>query len=251
MVTLQELCAYLDQLLDAQSFSDYSTNGIHVEGAQNIGKIAAAVSASLETIQAAVDEGVDALIVHHGMFWKGDSYAISGTKREKLRLLLTHEISLIAYHLPLDAHRECGNNWKAAKEMNWQDLKPFGEVNGKFLGVKGHFPKIPVRDFQRLLEKYYQHPSHSALGGRQTVETAILVSGGAYKMLTEAAKEGADCFITGNFDEPAWHQAYEEHINFFAMGHAATEKVGPKALGEHLKVHYDLGYQFIDTPNPF
>jgi len=251
VVTLQELCEYLDQLLDSQSFNDYSENGIQVEGAQAIGKIATAVSASLATIKAAVALGVDALIVHHGMFWKGDSYRVSGTKKEKLDWLFNHDISLIAYHLPPDAHQELGNNWKAANDMGWMDRQPFGVWNGKVLGVRGRFSKMPLSDFQKKLEDYYRHPSHCAFGGKEAVETAALVSGGAYKMLPEAVKEGVDCFITGNFDEPAWHQAHEEKINFFALGHAATETVGPRALGEHLSSLYNIEYHFLDIPNPF
>lgn len=251
MITLQELCRDLEEFLNVGDYKDYCDNGLHVEGATEINHFATAVTASLATIQAAVDLGVQALIVHHGMFWKGDPYAVVGTKREKLNLLLKHDISLLAYHLPLDGNSEVGNNWKAAKDLGWNGLEPFAEYKGIHLGVKGTFPGLGVRNFQRKLEEYYQHSAHCALGGNDTIKSAALVSGGAYKLLPEAAKEGIDCFITGNFDEPAWHHAYEEKINFFAMGHSATERVGPKALGEFLKEKYSLKYSFIDITNPF
>jgi len=251
MITLQELCTDLEEFLNTSDYKDYCDNGLQVEGTNEIKHFATGVSASLATIQAAADLGVQALIVHHGMFWNGDPYAVVGTKREKLNTLLKHGISLLAYHLPLDGNTEVGNNWKAAKDLGWRNLQPFGEYKGNYLGVKGTVPKQGVRDFQMELEEYYQHPAHCALGGNETVETAALVSGGAYKLLPEAAQQGVDCFITGNFDEPAWHHAYEEKINFFAMGHSATERVGPKALGELIQDKYSLKYTFIDIPNPF
>ncbi|NGX42118.1 MAG: hypothetical protein K940chlam7_00395 [Chlamydiae bacterium] len=251
MITLQELCLTLDELLDVPTFSDYCPNGLQVQGTPEIKKVATAVSASLATIQTAVDHGVNALIVHHGMFWKGDSYVVSGVKREKLHLLLKNNISLLAYHLPLDAHQELGNNWKAAQDMQWKNLTPFGEFNGTPIGVKGTINPQSVSDFQKTLENYYQHPANCVFGGKQEVESVGLISGGAYKMISDAIREGLDCFVTGNFDEPVWHQAFEEKVNFFAMGHSATERIGPQALGNHLKEHFGIESTFIDIPNPF
>lgn len=251
MITLQELCSHLDQMLDSGSFRDYGPNGLQVEGALKISRVATAVSASLATLEAAIAAGFQALIVHHGMFWERDSYCITGSKRKKLKLMLDHGLSLLAYHLPLDAHHELGNNWKAALDLSWSDLEPFGAYQGNFLGVKGKFNPMPVELFKQQLEEYYGHEAHCALGGKELVSRAALVSGGAYKMLPLAVEEGVDCFITGNFDEPAWHQAYEEGVNFFALGHSATEKVGPKALAAHLSLHFGVDASFIDVPNPF
>ncbi len=251
MITLKELCAYCDTLLASSTVQDYCVNGLQVEGKTSIKRLATAVSASLATIQSAVEMGADALIVHHGMFWNGDSYAITGPKREKLKLLLDNGISLIAYHLPLDIHPEYGNNWKAARDLGWTDLQPFGAHRGSFIGVKGKFSPISRNDFQKQLEKYYQHPAHCALGGKETIATAALISGGAYRNIEEASAAGVDSFITGNFDEPAWHLAHEGGINFFSLGHSATERVGPQALGEHLKQRFQLDYKFLDIHNPF
>lgn len=251
MITLQELYTHLDQKLEITAFKDYCPNGLQVEGLNEVRKVATAVTSSLKTIQEAVELGVDVLIVHHGLFWKGDPFPVTGTKREKLRLLIENNISLLAYHLPLDAHQELGNNWKAALDMGWKSLEPFGEMDGNFIGVKGSFSPISVENLQEQLEVYYQHPAHTACGGNQKVTTAALISGGAYRYATEAAKEGIDCFITGNFDEPAWHHAYEEGVNFFAMGHSATERVGPKVLAEYLYSTLGLKTLFLDVENPF
>lgn len=251
MITLQELCEYLDGLLQPNPIKDYGLNGLQVEGKKEIHKLATAVSSNLASIEAAAAWGADTLIVHHGLFWNQDSYQIKGVKKEKIELLLKNQMSLIAYHLPLDIHQELGNNWKAAMEMGWKDLKPFGCMNGIFLGVKGNFNKLHRQDFQKTLEDYYAHPAHVALGGKEYVETAGLISGGSYKLLNSAIEEELDCYIAGNFDEPAWNQAFEEKINFFALGHSATEKIGPRTLGEHLSKTFHLDVKFIDIYNPF
>lgn len=251
MITLQELCIYLDRLLQPMPINDYCFNGLQVEGKKQVRKLATAVSANLDTIQAAESWGADVLLVHHGLFWNQDSHQIQGIKREKLGLLFKGNFSLIAYHLPLDVHQELGNNWKAALDLGWSQLEPFCNSKGLFLGVKGRFKKVTCEDFQKRLEDYYQHPAHVALGGKKEVETAGLISGGAYRFINQAVTDKLDCFITGNFDEPVWNQAFEEKINFFAMGHSATEKVGPKALGDHISKEFNLEYQFIDIYNPF
>lgn len=253
MITLQEIYTYLNALLLSRPFSDCCVNGIQVEGQKEVHKIATAVSASIATIEAAADAGVQLLIVHHGMFWNHDSIVVKGAKKEKLKLLILNDISLMAYHLPLDAHQEIGNNWSAAKEMGWTDLQPFGFYKGIPIGVKGKIPTQNRKDFKRMLENYYQHPAICALGGKENINTVALISGGAYKNIEEAAEAGVDCFITGNFDEPAWHQAHELGINFYALGHSATERIGPKALCTHLQEKYIgmVDCQFIDIANPF
>lgn len=251
MITLQELCAHLEALMQSSSFSDFCVNGLQVEGRPGIAKIAAGVSASLATIEAAVKEEADVLIVHHGLFWDRDSPVIQGVKRKKIALLLENDISLLAYHLPLDAHQQYGNNWMAARQMGWQDLQPFGVYKGVPLGVKGTVPRQTRQQFKESLESYYLHTAHIAPGGPEWVGSAALISGGAHKSIIEAAAEGVDCFVTGSFDEPAWHQAFEENINFFAMGHFNTEIVGPRALTQHLKEHFNIPVVFLELVNPF
>lgn len=251
MLTLKELYSYLDQLLPTKGVIDYGLNGLQVEGRVNITRLATAVSSSLSTIEVAVQQCVDALIVHHGLFWQRDSYAIQGTKRKKLQLLLQHEISLFAYHLPLDIHQQIGNNWKAAKDMQWWDLQPFAYVDKLPIGVKGKIKPCSREELKKQLEVYYQHPATCAWGGLEQVQTVALVSGGAHKTIMEAAQEGIDAYITGSFDEPVWHQAVEEKINFYALGHSSTERVGPIALASYLTQSLNLPCQFIDITNPF
>lgn len=251
MITLSQLRDYVDKILLTSLFSDYCVNGLQVQGKKEITRLATAVSASLETIQAAIAFGANALIVHHGLFWTGDSPVIEGTKREKIQLLLQNNVSLLAYHLPLDANTQFGNNWKAAKDLGWNNLQPFGMHRNQQIGVRGEFSSMPQAAFQKQLEQYYHHAATCVWGGKKEISSAALISGGSYKSIPEAASAGVDCFITGNFDEPAWYQALEEKINFLALGHSATERIGPKALGEHLKEQFNLEYQFIDIHNPF
>ena len=251
MITLQEICQYLDQLLRVSDFKDYCPNGLQVQGNQSIKKIGTAVSASLETLEQAVDEGVDCLIVHHGMFWQRDEFPIVGTKKKKLDLLIKNDISLMAYHLPLDAHEEFGNNWRVAKDLGWSSLEPFGEFDGTCIGVRGVVNSVGRDQIAADLADYYDHPGQFVKGGPESIDTIACVSGGAHRLLLNAAKEGIDCFITGTVDEPVWSWGHEEGINFMAFGHSATERVGPRALGKHLEEIFKIPVTFIDVYNPF
>jgi dinuclear metal center YbgI/SA1388 family protein len=251
MITLQDLFLYLQQLLSPADFSDYCPNGIQVEGKQEIRKLCFAVSSSLATIEEAIKRGADALIVHHGIFWNKEPYIILGTKKDKLALLLKNDVSLLAYHLPLDAHLSIGNNWKAALDLGMKDLQPFCFTGKVAIGVKGTIATTSVESFTRQLEAYYGHPAHVALGGKKQVQTAAIISGGAHRYLEQAADENIDCFITGSFDEPIWNIAHERKINFFALGHYSTERVGVLALMAKLQKELHLSCEFIDLFNPF
>lgn len=251
MITLQALSFYLDTLLTPSHFSDSCPNGLQVEGKNEVCKIACAVSASLAVIRAAVEMKVDVLLVHHGLFWNKDPLTVLSSKRDKLALLLEHGISLIAFHLPLDAHEKLGNNWKAARDLGWNQLEPFGFMGKVAIGVKGRFASRSVQEFQQQLESYYGHVAHRALGGKEEVSTAALISGGAHREIGSAADQQLDCYITGSFDEPVWDIAHERGVNFFALGHYATEKVGIRALGQMLQEHFKIPCEFIDRDNPF
>lgn len=251
MITLQEFCRYLDELLQPQIYSDYCTNGLQVEGKAEVQSIAVAVSASLKAIQFAVDNKVDLLLVHHGMFWKGDTMTLVGITGEKAGLLLRHGISLVAYHLPLDAHREYGNNWRAAQELGWKNLEPFSLVDKQPIGVKGTFPPIHQKEFSQQLSSYYHRKAEHVFGGKEYIESAALISGGAHKYLVNASSEGLDAFITGTRDEPTWHQAFEQKINFYSVGHSASEVIGPRALAEHVSYRFGLECHTFWEDNPF
>lgn len=250
-INIDKLTLFLNQLLPINGITDYCPNGLQVEGKTAIKKIGTAVSASVATIEAALEENVDALIVHHGIFWQRESAVIQGTKRKKLSLLLTHGLSLYAYHLPLDIHPIVGNNWKAARDLGWKNLSPFGYVNGIPIGVKGEVDQCSREEFLTKVESYYRHPATCAWGGSGQIQQVALVSGGGYRCIEEAAENNIDAFITGSFDEPAWHLAFEERVDFLALGHAATERVGPIALADYIEKQLSIQSCFIDIENPF
>lgn len=252
MALLKEICDYADELLDVPGIPDFCPNGLQIEGRKEVKTLVSAVSASLETIEAAVeDPEVDALLVHHGFFWKGEDARIVGTKRKKIQQLLEKEVSLIVYHLPLDVHPELGNNGRAAEEMGWTNRQTLGRYNGIPMGVQGEFDECSIAEFVQKVGDYYGSHVHTALGGPSRVSSAGLISGGAHRSITDAVKAGVDCFITGSFDEPIWHIAKEEGIHFLAVGHSNSEKVGPRTLGEHLARKFQLNHRFLDLPNPF
>lgn len=247
-----DLLNYLDTLLSVKDFADYCPNGLQIGNLRApVKKIAVAVTADLTTIQTAADLGANVLVAHHGLFWKGMPYPITDMLYNRIQSLICNDIQLITYHLPLDAHPTIGNNWKTALDMKWEHLKPFGSTLPQ-IGVQGTFPPLPIEDFIRKLSDHYATPIQAqALGGATQISSAALISGGAYKELSQAIACKVDCFITGNYDEPAWSMALENQIHFLAFGHTATEKVGPKSLSDHISSHLNLPTVFIDTSNPF
>ncbi|ANH78916.1 Nif3-like dinuclear metal center hexameric protein [Candidatus Chlamydia sanziniae] len=251
-MNIADLLIYLDALFSPEIFSDCAPNGLQVGNTSvSVQKIAVAVTADLATLKQAAQLQTNVLIVHHGLFWKGMAYPLTGMIYNRIQYLIKYNIQLIAYHFPLDAHPTLGNNWKVAHDLNWDHLQPFGS-SSPYLGVQGCFAPMSIETFIELLTNYYQATLQGkALGGPKTVSSAAIISGGAYRELTHAAARKIDCFISGNFDEPAWSMALENQINFLAFGHTATEKIGPKTLAEYLKINLGIPTVFIDTINPF
>jgi dinuclear metal center YbgI/SA1388 family protein len=247
MITLQALCAHLDDLYQPALFKDYCPNGLQVEGSSEVKKVATAVTANLDTIKEAARLGVDCLICHHGLFWGSGSQVVVGALKEKIQTLLDNGISLAAYHLPMDAHSTCGNNFNAAHDLGFTDVKALEGT----VGVVARAPDLPKEAFKDKLEGYYGHPAHCAEKGPELISRVGILSGGGWRFMEDAAKEGVDAFITGSYDEPAWTMATDLGVNFYALGHSATERVGPKHLATHLKSAFSLPVDFIDVFNPF
>jgi dinuclear metal center YbgI/SA1388 family protein len=249
-MTVANLVADLDKYLHAHTFEDSAINGLQVANTGNITTIATAVSASLEAIEKAIVLGVQALIVHHGIFRKNDSSTIVDTTYRKVALLLKYNIALICYHLPLDAHREIGNNWKAARDLGLHDLRPFLELHRHHIGVIGTLDPLAFNEFQCKVERYYGRAAN-IVNAKNMIANVAIVSGKADRCIVQAKQAGADCFITGTSDEPVWDYAHEEQISFMSLGHYATETVGPQALAAYIQTTYNLSCQFIKTDNPF
>lgn len=251
-MNVADLLSFLNNLFSPQLFSDHCPNGLQVGDLNSsVSKIAVAVSADLATIQAAVQLKANVLVVHHGLFWKGMPYPITGMLHTRMQQLIGNRMHLFAYHLPLDAHETLGNNWKVALDLQWENLQPFGS-SLPCIGVQGTFSPLPIKEFISILSQYYNTPIKAqALGGPKSISSAAILSGGAYKELSQAIKNKIPCFITGNFDEPAWSIAWENQTHFLAFGHTATEKVGPRALTDYLENQLHIPTIFIDTSNPF
>jgi len=244
----EELNRYLDGLLEVSRFRDYCPNGLQVEGRNEIRRIVTGVTASLELIQAALAAGADAVLVHHGYFWKGDDPCLTGTRRARAALLLAQELNLFAYHLPLDAHAELGNNAQLGKRLG---LIATGRFADQEIGFCGN-PEAPMRlaaFAAQVGQRLGREPLMIGDPARE-IRHIAWCSGAAQGFFEEAIKLRPDAYISGEISEQQVHLARESGVAFLAAGHHATEKYGIQALGEHLAARFGLAHSFIDIPNP-
>jgi dinuclear metal center YbgI/SA1388 family protein len=248
---LKEIVSYTHQYLRVSEFSDYCPNGLQVEGREEINKIASGVTASLACIETALDWGADALLVHHGYFWKGERPQVTGMKKVRLRALLTAEISLLAYHLPLDAHPLVGNNAQLAEKLGIAELQPLQRGRSISIGNVGKLASpIGFGEFVQRCEKTLGRTSTYIDSGPEQVERIALCTGAAQDMIDDAVASEADVYLTGEISEQTVHIARECGLNFISAGHHATERYGIQALGEHLADHFHLEHRFFDIDNP-
>jgi len=248
LMILRELERYIGQLLEISSFHDYCPNGVQVEGRAEVTKIVSGVSASLDVLEAASAAGADAVLVHHGYFWKNEDARITGTKRARIAHLIEHGMSLLAYHLPLDAHPVLGNNAQLAQLLDFQLEERFGEQN---IAAAGRL--IQPMSLQRLSgvieEKLQRQPL--VIGDDAAIIRRIAwCSGAAQDYLGAAIDLGVDAFLTGEVSEHTVHLARESGVAFISAGHHATERYGVQALGAHLAQQLGVKHQFIDIENP-
>jgi len=250
-VDRRTLVDYLDQLLDAGNGRDYGPNGLQVEGKETIRKIVTGVSACHELFVRAREAGADAVLVHHGIFWEGMPRVLTGLQHRRVAELIRGDINLIAYHLPLDRHPELGNNALAARAFGLADLEPFGVHEGLPIGFRGRFAEpIPAAELAARCRRVYGQEPLAFLTGPDPVSTLGIISGGAQRELYCAIDGGLDAYITGEASEWVMNVAREAKIHYLAAGHYATERLGIRALGEHLRDRFGIAAEFIDVPNP-
>ncbi len=248
MIPRSELDSYLFSLLEVARFRDYGPNGLQVEGKPEVCKIVSGVTASLALIEAAIDVGADTLLVHHGLFWKGHDGRVTGWLKQRLERLLAHRINLFAFHLPLDAHPEFGNNAQFGARMGVAADARFGDQDLGFIGL----PAVPTSaaalaaTLQQMLGRT---PTVVAGDGRQLRRLAWC-TGGAQGYFEAAIAAGADAFVTGEISEPQAHCARETGVAFIACGHHASERFGAAALGTHLALRFGIEHRFIEIDNP-
>ncbi|MDX6675743.1 MAG: hypothetical protein QOH11_3161 [Solirubrobacteraceae bacterium] len=252
MALTREILSFLDELLDPGGFDDYGPNGLQVPGRAEVDRVVTGVSASLELFERAVAADAGLVLVHHGVFWDKAPRALSPAAAARLRMLLTAEVNLVAYHLPLDAHPEVGNNALLADALGATAHEPFAEHAGRPIGVAARFGEDGVEAgelFSRVTEVTGRAPLVFD-DGPDRVRSLGIVSGGAAGDLETAIAAGLDGFLTGEPSEPAMTTAREAGVHFIAAGHYATETFGVRHLGELLAERFGVAHQFIDVPNP-
>jgi dinuclear metal center YbgI/SA1388 family protein len=252
MALLTEIVAELDRVLDAAAFSDYGPNGLQVQGCEEVTHVATGVSASLELFERAIAAGAQLIVTHHGLLWSGDDPRVVGARRDRLRALLVADVSLAAYHLPLDAHPVLGNNALIAAGLGLVDPQPFGEHHGRAVGVRASVPGdgVAVGELLARTAALVGREPLAFPGGPEVVRSVGIVSGGAARSVEEAIAAGLDAFLTGEPAEWAGALAREAGIHFIAAGHHATETFGPRALGEHLRGRFGVRVTDIAVANP-
>lgn len=242
------LLAHLDELLQADRFKDYGPNGLQVEGKREIRKLVTGVTASLALIEAAIAEGADALLVHHGLFWRGQDGRVTGWMKQRLQRLLAHDISLYAYHLPLDAHASLGNNAQWGQRLGLVADDRFGEQD---LGFIGDVPEgLTLAGLQDRVLSTMGRPALLVPGDDRPLRRVAWCSGGAQSYFEAAIAAGADAFLTGEISEPQTHCARECGVAYLACGHHASERYGVQAVGQHLQARLGLTHHFIEVDNP-
>lgn len=250
VISLHELVHYADTLLKAHEFNDYCPNGLQVDAGRNVKKIITGVTASQALIDVAIKEKADVLLVHHGYFWKGEKPELTGIKGQRIRSLMQNGISLVAYHLPLDAHVELGNNVQLAQVLGWQ-ITGGMDKSANPIGLVGNLAKPTLLEelAGNIGQKLQRTPQFFGEKNRP-IKSVAWCTGAAQSYMDKAIALGVDCFITGEVSEQTYHLAQESGVAFIAAGHHATERYGVKALGEHLAERFSLDVQFVDIDNP-
>jgi dinuclear metal center YbgI/SA1388 family protein len=254
MPAIAQLIDHLDRLLAIDAFRDYCPNGLQVPGHTDVQTVVTGVSANVELLHRAAAERAGLVVVHHGLFWRGEPLEITPLKRRRLAPLFAHDMALAAYHLPLDAHPEHGNNALLAQHLGGADPRPFAEQGGRPIGVRITFPEpdgITVDELTaRVRDAVGGRPPLVVDAGPERVRTLGIVSGAATDELLAAIDLGLDAFLTGEPAERGYSIATDAGIHFLAAGHHATETFGVRRLGEILAAEFGVRHVYVDVPNP-
>jgi dinuclear metal center YbgI/SA1388 family protein len=244
----EELTRYLDDLLEVARFKDYCPNGLQVEGRAEIRRIVAGVTASQALVDAAIARNADAILVHHGWFWRGEDGRVTGFRKARLQALLGNDINLIGYHLPLDSHPEFGNNAQLAKRFGWTVEGRFGEQEMGWVGRLD--APVTLSACARNIGANLQRVPQVIGDAGRPVSRVAWCSGGAQGYFEQAIALGVDAYLSGEISEQTVHLARESGVAYIAAGHHATERYGVQALAAHLAGHFGLECEFVDIDNP-
>ena len=251
MARRDEIVAFLDEYLDVGSWEDYGPNGLQVPGRDEVELVVTGVSAHVELFERAAEAGAGMVLCHHGIFWRSTPQAIGPQMKARLKALFDADMSLAAYHLPLDAHPEVGNNALICAELGLERGEPFGEAAGRKIGFVGRAASpLTLEDLVDRCRHLFGRDPIFFPGAGDVVATVGIVSGGGGSSLAEAAALGLDAFITGEPEEPALADAAETGVNFLACGHYATETFGIRRLGEVVAERFGIEQRFVEVLNP-
>ena len=249
-IALSSLVEEANRYLNVAAFNDYCPNGLQVEGRAQVQRIVSGVTASQALLDAAVAASADVVLVHHGYFWKGEDPCITGMRQRRLKTLLGHDLSLLAYHLPLDVHPQVGNNVQLALRLGIEVEGELEPGNSRTVGLVGALPQaLGFADFAQRVESLLGRPP-LLVEGPALVRRIGWCTGGGQGFIEQAVAAGVDVFLSGEASEQTYHIARESGIGFIAAGHHATERYGVQALGEYLARRFALEHRFIDCPNP-
>ena len=244
MVNRKELNNYCHDYLNVAAFEDYSPNGLQIEGVENINKIVSGVSANLTLIERAIDEKADAIFVHHGIFWKNEGQTITGSKRRKVSLLLSHDINLFGYHLPLDAHPKIGNNVQLGKRLGIQNMTSVSDS----LIWQGEL-NTNLSDFSALIEERLSRIPQVFGKKSEKIKRIAWCTGAAQGFISDAIELSVDLYLSGEVSEQTPAAAVENNMTFISAGHHATERLGIQALCSHLSETFQIQHRYIDVEN--
>ena len=251
MAQLQDIIQWCDQTLKSKEFKDYAPNGLQIEGKTEVKKILAAVTASQDAIEAAIAQGADLLLVHHGYFWKGEAYPITGMRGKRIKTLIQHDISLVGYHLPLDSHPELGNNAAIADLLELENIEALDPSERHPIGNIGYLkhPMSP-EDFKALLSARLKFDAIHLPADKTYIQKVGFCTGGAQDFIHKAASQGCDAYISGEVSERTFYEAKELDIHYYACGHHATERYGVQLLAKAICEQFDIEYSYFELNNP-
>lgn len=246
-----ELHKILNERMNCAAIEDYCPNGLQVEGRDTVKRIITGVTASQALLDAAVERHADAILVHHGYFWKGEPLTVTGMKQRRLRTLLCHDINLFAYHLPLDVHPQFGNNAELARRLQLINVDTVSGPAPAGVVIQGELSQpLSADEFAQRLQAVVERPLVAQVITTASIQRVAICTGGGQGFIEAALQSGADAFVTGEISEQTVHVARECGIQFFAAGHHATERYGVKALGEKLAAEFALYVEFVDIDSP-
>ena len=251
MAKLQDIIQWCDQTLKSTEFKDYAPNGLQIEGKTEVHKILAAVTASQDAIDAAIRENADLLLVHHGYFWKGEAYPITGMRGKRIKSLIQHDISLLAYHLPLDSHPSLGNNAAIADLLELERIETLDPSERHPIGNIGYLNQpMPVEEFKKFVSEKLKFDAIHLPADKNMIEKVGFCTGGAQDFIVKAAEQGCDAYISGEVSERTFYEAKELDVHYFACGHHATERYGVQRLGQAISEQFDIEYVYFELNNP-